>query len=251
MDYLLLPWRLAVSGLPGGDLFAGRLHPLWLAAAPLALVGARRAAVARIALAAAGLLGAAWSLGPQQARFLVPALPLVAIAAGFGVEGLVEGERRRWRRAAVGVAAGALLVWAVSPHAVLAVERLRQIETHGERLEELVVPPAIRYLNRETPPEARVLFLNTNKAFFAEREVLADSAFQASQVADWLRSAASVADVEARLREAGITHVLLERVDWGIEYPPALLAFLGDRGRCRPVFVSAEGRYVVFALRSP
>jgi len=42
--------------------------------------------------------------------------------------------------------------------------------------------------------------------------------------------------------------VLLERVDWGIEYPPALLAFLGDRGRCRPVFVSPEAGIVVFAV---
>jgi hypothetical protein len=249
VDYLLLPWRLAVSGISAGDPFAGRLHPLWLAAAPLAIVGARRSAAARIALAAAAIFVAGWSLGPQQARFLIPALPLVAIAAGLGVEALVAGERRVSRRGAAAVAAGALLVWAMRPHAVQALGRLRQIEAHGARLEELVVPPALRYLNRETPPDARVLFLNTNKAFFAQREVLADSAFQASQIADWLRPAKTVAEVEAQLRQARVTHVLVERVDWGIEYPPALLAFLADPARCRPVFVSAEGRYVVFALR--
>ena len=95
-----------------------------------------------------------------------------------------------------------------------------------------------------------MLFLNTNKAFAIRREVLADSIFEASQIADWLRTATTPGELEERLAAAGITHVLWEHVDWGIEYPPALLDLLADPARAVARYRSPDGRFTVLELRS-
>ena len=45
-------------------------------------------------------------------------------------------------------------------------------------------------INRETPASAKLMFLNTNFGFWCDREYLADSAFEASQMNELIRSAA-------------------------------------------------------------
>jgi hypothetical protein len=94
-----------------------------------------------------------------------------------------------------------------------------------------------------------MLLLNTNQGFFIEREYLADSFFEASQIADWLRPASTVGEVRQRLESRGITHVLIEHRNWGIRYPDALLALLRDPAQVEQRYRSRNGRFTLLELR--
>ena len=113
----------------------------------------------------------------------------------------------------------------------------------------LLLPPVYRFLNTATPADARVLFVNNNKGYHCDRDYLADSVFEASQVADWLRGAEDAEGVRRLLRDAAVTHVLFERVDWGIDYPASFLGWLQDPERAAPVFRSDDGRFTVLEVR--
>ena len=80
-DLPWLPLRLAGGAVPGTDGSGGALGPFWIAALPLALLGAFRQRIARRALGCGGIYFVLWGLGPQQIRYLLPAVPLFAIAA--------------------------------------------------------------------------------------------------------------------------------------------------------------------------
>ena len=46
-----------------------------------------------------------------------------------------------------------------------------------------------------------------------------------------------------------MTHILLERVDWGIAYPQGFTDLLRDPARAAPVFQSDDGRFSVLEVR--
>jgi hypothetical protein len=107
VDFLLVPFRLLADGeaFDGGEF----LSPLFFAFAPLALLlpGRRRLRIA--AAAGIAVYVVAWFVTTQQARFLVPLLPPLAVLAAFGIIALA-GRGRLARVVAVGVTGTALLV---------------------------------------------------------------------------------------------------------------------------------------------
>jgi hypothetical protein len=91
LDALLLPFRLLASG---DDFENGSwLSPLPLLFAPLCLLDARRRRWCVPALAAVLAFLAAWFLTSQQARFLLPLAPVVAVLAGIGILALAARGR--------------------------------------------------------------------------------------------------------------------------------------------------------------
>ncbi|MEE8526786.1 MAG: hypothetical protein V3T72_22865, partial [Thermoanaerobaculia bacterium] len=101
---------------------------------------------------------------------------------------------------------------------------------------------------QELPAGARLLLLNTGQGFFCEREYIADSFFEASQIADWLGPADSVEVLRELLTEEGVTHLLVEHREWGIAYPAALFEMLRNPSQVDVIYRSPEGRYSVVAL---
>lgn len=258
LDFLLLPWRIVVHGGPGYDRFAGQLGLVWLLVLPLALWRARRSAEVRQPLLAAATFFVCWAFTSQQLRLLIPALPLLAMA---GARATIE-TLALWRPAAQ---------WRVWRPLILAAALVMLLATHGwplgagplgggwkaaQRL--LATPstdiaasaePAIfRQINR-LPDDARLLFLNTNQGYFCRREYLADSFFEASQIAHWLAPAQGPTQVRDALRRRSISHVLLDRQPRPVTYPPALLAMLQDPALAQPVARAQNGRFLVFALQ--
>ena len=230
--------------VPRGKLPARRNHRLSSGQAPLA----------RGCLGAAGLYFAAWALTSQQARFLIPVLPLLALAtvvAGTGILELLQSPRLR-QLAQVGAAAGALLTLLALGLRQLppALTTARSYVEQGLSYQALAVPPHLEFINENLPADARILFLNTNRGFYCHREFLADSFFEASQVEDWLRPVTSVSELEARLADRGITHLAVAGVDWGLRYPPALYQLLRDPHRARLLFGSLGGSVAVLELNA-
>jgi len=244
LDYALLPLRVIVSGGPDYDHFGGRIGWQWLALIPLAIAFGR-APLARAALAASGIYFAFWSLGSQQMRFLIPLLGPLALASGVAIsDGLARLPSLRARRAAL---AGVLIAGAL-----LYVHTARlPLRNAWQSLQQQPADPrtdADRFV-ATLPLDAKLLVLNTNQTFFLERAYLADSFFEASQIADWLAGETRAEDVLARLSERGVTHVLVEQRDRGIDWPPGLTALLADHTRLARRFRSADGRFELFELR--
>jgi hypothetical protein len=89
--------------------------------------------------------------------------------------------------------------------------------------------------------------LNTNYGFYSEREYIADSFFEASQIVDWLAPCASVGEMRARLGDKGITHIFYSTREGQLSYPPMLWKFLDDSSM---VELLAKGEGVaLFALK--
>lgn len=251
LDYLLLPWRVIVEGGRGYERFDGEIGAFWVVALPLALVFGWRRALARRALAVAGLGFVVWALSSQQARFLIPILPLLAIAgavaAGELVERLPAAARRAGRAAVYGVA-GVLLVMALAPGAAGGYRNLRAFLAFEGEIAATAVPDRFRFIDEHLPEDARLLFLNTNLGFFCRRDYLADSFFEASQIADWLAGSATAAEARQRLDERGVTHLLVDRRP-RVAWPPGLARLLNDPAQVEELYRSDDGLFLVLRLR--
>ena len=136
------------------------------------------------------------------------------------------------------------------PHYAQALDVLPLLRADASMRRDAAVEPVFRWIAASLPPDARLLLLDANSTFFVPREALADSFFEASQLADWLRDAQTPDEVRARLAARGVTHVLRDRRrDWGIAWPPALLELLRDDGRAQRRYLSPDGRVEVWELR--
>ncbi|MCL4836953.1 MAG: hypothetical protein KJ058_03170 [Thermoanaerobaculia bacterium] len=251
LDYLLLPWRVVMEGGEGYARFDGRLGPLWLLAVPAALVAARgRPGVAR-PLAAAGLLFALWAVGSQQLRFLLPALPLAALATGRSAAALehrLPDVRRRLLAWSLVAVLGAALWTASGRERARAARIAPPLLARGAAVQELAVPPVMRWADEQLPTDARLLLVNTNQAFFCPRPCLADSFFEASQIALLLDGAEDAAAAAARLGELGVTHLLVDPVARGAVYPRGLQELAAGAPPAVPI-PEADGPWRLLALR--
>jgi len=258
LDYALLPLRVILSGGPGYDRFAGEIGVQWIVLVPLAIAFHRQPLV-RAALAGSGIYFALWSLGSQQMRFLIPVLPPLALAAAIAVDeavaraadavpGLRDPRRRRALELALLAAATGLALHTARRPLTRAFEVLPRLLDQKQALQVEARTSADRFV-ASLPQDARLLLLNTNQGFFLERNYLADSFFEASQIADWLGRARSAGEVHTALRERGVTHVLIEHRDWGIAWPAGLEALLADPDRLARRFRSLDGRFEIFELR--
>ena len=253
-DYALLPVRVVLAGGPGYDRFGGVIGPHWLAVVLLALAGLRNP-LARGALLASAVYFALWALGSQQMRFLIPILAPLAVAGSIGALELTARVAPRYARhafAVLMVAATAHAAIAMRAHATRAAALLPRFSAGAQALREEVRQPVDRFV-ASLPAGARLLLLNTNQGFFLERDFVADSFFEASQIADWLRGETTARGVHARLTERGITHVLRAGISWGIDWPAGLTALLGDPElaprRYLAEHLSEQGGTEIFELR--
>ncbi len=257
LDYLLLPLRVILAGGEGYDRFDGEIGVFWIVLVPLALWQAwqaRSSPLLRRCLAAAGLAFAVWALSSQQMRFLIPALPLLAIAGAVSVVELLDRlPRARQRRAGRLLASAAMVAFLVSTQGRVLTAGWRTLGVYlsvpGD-LKSTAVHPVYTWTNSHLPADAKLLFLNTNQGFFCQREVLADSFFEASQIADWLAPASDVAALRELLSDRGVTHVLVENRPQGIAYPAALGQMLNDPAEVTPLYRSEDGRFSVLELRA-
>ena len=229
LDFLLLLPRVLLLGGEGYGRFDGRLSPIVAILLLAGLAASRRRPEIRRALAVAGLWFAAWAVVSQQMRLLIPTLPLLAAAGALAAHDLASrlaGGRLWAERAAV---LGAVVLAAVANLHYLgqAPGLATTLASRGTELQQNAAPPVYRFLN-QLPEESKILFINVNRGFFSARDFIADSVFEASQVADWLSGLGSREAMKQGLDELGITHVLVKREAGGPIFPAAFLALVED-----------------------
>jgi len=252
-DYLLLPVRVILQGGVDYDRFAGRIGAFWIVVLPLSMLFVRSRPLVRSALAVGGLYFLFWSVSSQQMRLLIPALPLFAVASAVACAGTIDRlPRPVWRSVARGLAMAAalgLVVWNGSDSLRAGIGRIGRFHSIEGDLRQKAIDPVFKFVNDSLPPEARLLFINTNHGFRCHRDFIADSFFEASQIADWLAPARSVTQARAMLAERGISHLLILDHDWGIEFPRTLYDLLRDPTQVRVLFQSPDRKFTVLELQ--
>ncbi len=262
-ELLALPWNVTTHGAR----FAGLPGPLFLAFAPFALLRANRRGVA-LALGALVYV-AVWAspLGSFQLRFLLPLVPLAAVAAAVGVS-VVHGHAAQCHRVAgtaVRVVVVVLLLLNLPMFSVLQ-ERDRRgpdgwlthvlralpaavvvgAESEDAYLARLV--PAYRAwkaIDAATPRDARVLTFAGGDYFYSHRARVSSDA-PVALPATWHALKGDETAARLALDRLGITHVLADRRVATSVDGRNLAIFSADMQRCclRPIY--ADERFTVY-----
>ena len=209
VEMLLLPWRAVMSAEINSFRLLGRISPLLLAMLPAALWSARRESVPRRLLLASGVALCLWALGPHWLRYLLPALPMIALTCAAGV-GMLSG---RARMALLAVAVAGLpanlgpLVERLSDRlpAATGVEPGSEYLTRAED-----TWPAMAWANDHLPEDARVALLYTWTGYLLQRDYVLGSVEDHIPVRHWLltHGESSLDDLQL----AGVTHLIVGRI---------------------------------------
>lgn len=220
-DYLLLPYRISVRADFDYNYFAGIYLPYLLPLAAVAAFAFRRAG----RLVAFGwAFVACWSLGPQQLRFLDGGLGALAVAASGSLaaveRAMGSASRAVWRAAVVALIIFTALAYNVGGvfHSLEGFEYLA-----GESREQFLETKcgfylAQKFINENTPPDAKILMVFTNHTLYLERAAVYDSFFEASAFLLAAENGADAAALYELARRWGVTHVhifhMFEKKAW-------------------------------------
>lgn len=208
-DFFALPWRIFMDSEIDSFRFMGRLTPAWLVLAPFGLWAARTPGPARrIALGSA--VGAiAWAIGPQWLRYLIPTLPLLALAAAAGLT----------TQAPRALAGAALLAGLVG----LPSNSLDVVETVADRIDVVSGSEsrsdflsrhhrgygALEWANTHLPEDARVAMLFSWGGALLERRQMLGSVEDHVPTRHWILRHGT--DSLQALAAAGATHAVVHR----------------------------------------
>ncbi|MCK4547480.1 MAG: glycosyltransferase family 39 protein [Candidatus Eisenbacteria sp.] len=260
-DYLLLPWNIAVEGQMGRNyrFFDGMVSALPLAIVPFAMLMRDRSTWLKLlGLCVIPFIG--WAATSQQLRFLIPLLPLTAVVTAAIIwqldsEGFAS-RKRYFRTFGIGAVLGCLVVFQI-PLIARNVARVLPVVS-GEMPREDYLTKAvqsygvIRKANETLPPDARVLMIWENSGYYMERPYLADSFFEASQIAHLAAGSGSPSAFVQSLRKQGIAHVIYNH---GLgrfferQYPPEYGAFLRELVSEHLEIVYSERDVVLYRIK--
>ena len=224
----------------------------------------RRDAIGRLLLVGIAGSVAAWSLVPQLGRYLLPALVLLA-----AVEGAVWDEMlhawsrpvRRWLTVLLAVALAWGMLGSMSQTVMDRVAcTLGAINREDWMTRSVDYWSAARFVNEKLPPNATLLLVGEARCMYLDRNVVVEDPYQVPLLSQLLEREASAAAVARRLRQQGITYLLVNwseaariakmtgRKDYfALSAPVAqrrLQAFF--REQVQPIF--SDGAVQVFAL---
>jgi hypothetical protein len=214
LDYVWTPFRLAVTAQPDQPPFYdGVLGIAVLFALPMlaCALGKRRLDVElRLALVLSGCLFVFWLFSSQQLRYLLPAAPALAVGIAVAGSGLAAPRRvfgaLLLAAAALGLPVIAAWFLMLGPTRVVLGGEPR--ETYLTR--RLDYYPYYQMVNRELAPTATVWLIDMRRdTYHLERAAFSDFIFEDYTLTRYVREAASAEDIRARVRAAGITHLLV------------------------------------------
>jgi hypothetical protein len=219
LDYLLSPFSVSILAQPELPRhYEGVLGPAFLVGTPLVIWAFRRRYLdvdLRLASLVAGGIFVLWLLGSQVVRYLLPAMPPMAVAIAASAAAATVN----WGPRAGRLLRGLFLATAVANVLVViawfAELNPLQVVLGGEtrstflsrRLDSF---PYYETINHDLPPGARVWLIDTQRdTYYLERPYFADYLFGTYTIAQWIRESGNAAEVRARARALGITHIFV------------------------------------------
>ncbi len=236
-QWLLHPWNVTMGLLPNSQYFT----PLFLALLPLLFLLRPAATPPFWLFFLSGWL--LWSFASTMARFLMPAYA----AAGLLIAAGLEGRDHPLLRKALGyvtLAACALgLYW--SGLILYSQGRWRPVfglvEKEAYLSDTQPTYPyshytAIKFVNEKLPPAAKVLIVGDGRSFYLRKDFVVGSVFDKTPIVEYSAAARDGADLYARLRADGVTHLLVNAAE-GIKLGQSYNMFYWD-DKARAVFDS-------------
>ena len=218
-DYLAVPVRASLAAQPElPRAFDGVLGISFLFGLPLLFLAIRRRQLAttdKIAGALAGGFFLFWLFSSEQLRYLLPALPALALALSAAASTL----GRRVRTLLAATAALGLVVIAAWFCRQAPLPVVIGAEPRAAYLERMVDHYSIyAAANRILPADARVWLINVRgDTYYFERAYDYDFRIEDYTLVSLVRTSASLEELQTRVRQAGITHVLA-RTDVLLDY---------------------------------
>jgi hypothetical protein len=211
-EFLLFPWTISESPMTM-DNWPG---PALLLLLPWMFLPRWRDARKTAALYALGAY-LAWSVPNTVGRFILPALPLIACAAGLAVN---DAAVPRWLRAAgwAGALAVCFFNFQAECHQGVVTQRWTSIVRRQPKAaflneEHLAYPlpsySALDFMNKSLPPDAKVLFVGDARGFYCDRNFVAAGVYNSNPLWTAVKDASSAEDIRAALVRDGITHIFL------------------------------------------
>jgi hypothetical protein len=201
LDLVLLLPRLLADAEPFNR--AEYITPLLILFAPLALLDPRARRFAGLALACVGTYLIVWFSSVQDARYLLPAMPVLAVLAALGILALAR-EGKLGRSLAIAGAVSAFAVGGVvsAAYGSRFVPYLVGRQSEEEFLRENVsYSESVEWLNANLPPDSVVV---VDHAFLLHIEPDA-----LTWTSDALRTDAGPEETREFVRRYGITHAIV------------------------------------------
>lgn len=217
LNYLLTPLSLSLGGQREvAASYEGVLGVSFLVTAVLIVWALARGgldAELKIAAAAGGAFFLWWLASAQVLRYLLPGLPLLAVAGVGAAAALTSaaavGASLRWLLAA-SILSGEIvtLVWVIADNPVLAATGAEPPSAYLDR--RLDYYPYYRLINGSLPATATIWLVDTRRdTYHLDRRYVGDYLFEDYTLRQWIEAVASGRDVQRRALAAGITHVLI------------------------------------------
>lgn len=153
-----------------------------------------------------------WASLRPVLRFLFPLFPLVCLLVGEGMS-IAWKNLSPWARRGAAFVIGLFLI----SNGILfyIVEDVRGplpvalgLMTRAEYLsKKLDYYPAMRFMEKELPRDAYVLFIGDQRSYYCPRRHLAPMALLPTPLRDWTNDAADSASFRQKLRDMGFTHI--------------------------------------------
>jgi Dolichyl-phosphate-mannose-protein mannosyltransferase len=219
-SYVATPVRLSVMGQP--DLpayYDGVIGVAFLFGLPLIIWAWRREGLdveLRIGVVVSAVLFVFWLFSSEQARYLLPALPALAVAVAASGSFLADlyGRKSRpiveWTLIAVALLTGTLVIlaWFMEQNPLRVVLGGESRRDYLSR--RLDYYPYYEMVNSELPAQARVWLINMRRdTYNLERPYFSDYMFEDYTIRKYVDEAASLEELRARVRADGITHLLV------------------------------------------
>ncbi len=224
VNYLTAPLRLSLAAQPeDANLYDGVLGAAFLIGLPLliwALWRRRLAPEVVIAAGVAGVIYLFWLFSSQQMRYLLPLVPLLAIAIAASAEKVGElATRRAWMYVAIAASAFGILTSAAwfSQKAPLRV--VLGGETRDQYLaRNLDYYPFYRAINQDTATDAKIWLINMRRdTYNIDRAVVSDYLFEDWTLRKMLWESRNTQELKGKASSLGVQYVLT-RHDFIFDY---------------------------------
>ncbi|MBX7060952.1 MAG: glycosyltransferase family 39 protein [Pyrinomonadaceae bacterium] len=228
VNYLLAPFRLSLAAQPeDANLYDGVLGAAFLIGLPLLWFGLRRKTNGAITSLAAisGIYFLFWLFSSEQIRYLLPIVPLLAIAiAASGDSTQDAGMRKTWYYA-FGLAS---LLCVLTSLAWFSMRSPLRVVLGGESREAYLTRQLDYYddyalINSTTPSDARIWLINMRRdTYNLERTAISDYLFEDWTLRKFVWQAKDIDDLRANARQLGADYILA-RHDFLFDYDRSTL----------------------------
>lgn len=214
-NYLIAPLRISLAAQPeDADLYDGVIGAMFIIGLPIALWAAWKRRLADgvgSLLLIAGVVYLFWLFSSQQLRYLLPILPLLAIAIASAADRLKDNAMKNaWKYS---LTAGSVVA-VLTAFAWFSMKAPLRVALGGETPEQYLTRNLDYYayyawLNRESGAADKTWLINMRRdTYHIERPVLSDYIFEDWTLRKMVWDARSADELRQKTREMGVSYVL-------------------------------------------